>query len=797
MAWQEEELYSEEEEEEYSDEVSITVMPSSRDGFIHSDALQTFYDCALAFTINMGFDYSISKIYAEISHDVHQLTDECRLYSVESTLLTCELATRFKIRYFKNDSRREPTVDIKLSTVPQEVVGRVRYNFTSREFLPCEELLIDLLTLPSQAMLKEDLRLLEEKRAAENNGRRETTSDEQSPDGLEGCEDVISQEELQKLDSQPNPFNFSERVSQTSKCITQDEAVQTDPPPSTTFCVNVGASDIYDAYERDYVKKQAIELQLEEKSNDKSSKKQEKEASSQQASQLSAPTPIAGPSEASSADSIFPHLNSDQLKDLSFTVKIIERMVNQNTYDEIVQDFRFWEDQSDDFRGREGSLLPLWRFSSAALSAVPGYWCGRNAVLSERVRGLLVTGISFSTVYSDFFAASFSSAESVGSEGAGAVCLYSFKNPSHPEQVVLVQYGVTALQFHPRMTTLLVVGLSNGDVAVYDVTPSQELTKICSSAVTGKHLLSITQQLQDLNWPCTHPRPLKPLLLHERCRAQVRWTHTGCGEKLSFISSSLDGRVTQWKVVGVALQATDLLHFPCSGAPSSQLCQDASTKRTSPSEGTSSRISDVSSSVQNDQVVLEVKPDDDSVLLLGATSGAVFQCSTASTVHSLVRYSAHCAPLRALAWNCHNFRVFLTASMDGTLKVWLQNHLAPLVVMSLGGPVAAVVWAPYSSTVIVAATDEGRLFVYDLNVRRCRPLCSQPLPQKKRILVASIAVSPHHPVAIVGGERGYLASFKLSPNLRRPHKEAKGADEQKLKEIEIAKIERIIATNRG
>lgn len=29
--------------------------------------------------------------------------------------------------------------------------------------------------------------------------------------------DMVSQDELSKLDSQPNPFNFSERVSQTNR----------------------------------------------------------------------------------------------------------------------------------------------------------------------------------------------------------------------------------------------------------------------------------------------------------------------------------------------------------------------------------------------------------------------------------------------------------------------------------------------------------------------------------------------------------------------------------------------------
>ena len=42
----------------------------------------------------------------------------------------------------------------------------------------------------------------------------------------------------------------------------------------------------------------------------------------------------------------------------------LERMVNQNAEDEIFQDFKYWEDASDAFREGEGSLLPLWRFST-------------------------------------------------------------------------------------------------------------------------------------------------------------------------------------------------------------------------------------------------------------------------------------------------------------------------------------------------------------------------------------------------------------------------------------------------
>lgn len=60
-------------------------------------------------------------------------------------------------------------------------------------------------------------------------------------------------------------------------------------------------------------------------------------------------------------------------------------MANQNMYEEITADFKYWEDASDAFRQGEGSLLPLWRFTSdkarrrqvrARLPGVCGAWRG-------------------------------------------------------------------------------------------------------------------------------------------------------------------------------------------------------------------------------------------------------------------------------------------------------------------------------------------------------------------------------------------------------------------------------------
>jgi len=39
--------------------------------------------------------------------------------------------------------------------------------------------------------------------------------------------------------------------------------------------------------------------------------------------------------------------------------RVIERMLNQNTFDEIAQDFEYWEDAADEYREPEGTVSVL------------------------------------------------------------------------------------------------------------------------------------------------------------------------------------------------------------------------------------------------------------------------------------------------------------------------------------------------------------------------------------------------------------------------------------------------------
>jgi dynein intermediate chain 1 len=59
-------------------------------------------------------------------------------------------------------------------------------------------------------------------------------------------------------------------------------------------------------------------------------------------------------------------------------------------------------------------------------------------------------------------------------------------------------------------------------------------------------------------------------------------------------------------------------------------------------------------------------------------------------------------------------------------QVWdVAQQQAPLLSFDLGAVVGDVAWAPYSSTVFAAVTDEGRVAVFDVAQNRQLPLCVQ------------------------------------------------------------------------
>ena len=70
---------------------------------------------------------------------------------------------------------------------------------------------------------------------------------------------------------------------------------------------------------------------------------------------------------------------------------------------------------------------------------------------------------------------------------SGLICIFSLKNPSHPEFTFTTDSGVMALHFHPEYANLLAVGCYDGSVLVYDVHTGLDEPIYRATVQTGKH----------------------------------------------------------------------------------------------------------------------------------------------------------------------------------------------------------------------------------------------------------------------------------------------------------------------
>lgn len=300
-----------------------------------------------------------------------------------------------------------------------------------------------------------------------------------------------------QFESGKNQFNYSERAAQTYTNPLRKRSVETEPPPVVSFMATVTQWEIYDTFMDAYEQHQREQIQLQ-----KVAQKKEKDEKEGGGDTIAAPTPAGGGGSSSSGAGGGKGKGDDMVHSAAMgkTLRIIERMVNQNADDEIFHDFKYWEDASDQFREGEGSLLPLWRFSS------------------ERAKKKQVTAVCWNPRFSDLFAIGFGSYDFL-KQGSGVVCCYSLKNSSHPEFTFTTESGVMCLDFHPQQTALLAVGCYDGTVIVYDVRNKANRPIYTSTIKTGKHT--------DPVW-------------------QVNWQEEDLAKELNFYSISSDGRVANW-----------------------------------------------------------------------------------------------------------------------------------------------------------------------------------------------------------------------------------------------------------
>ncbi|CAH1797516.1 unnamed protein product [Owenia fusiformis] len=534
--------------------------------------------------------------------------------------------------------------------------------------------------------------------AADGEKPAEETKEEGT--GEDGATTPAPPEGAKKL---TNQFNYSERASQTYNNPFRERGTVTEPPPRATFCANVTQWEIFDAYQED---------------QDKQEKNKEKKV-----------VPGRQQEEKARKKLTVMDAQGDDISRVSRASKIIERMVNQNSYDDVSQDFKYWEDVSDDFRDQEGTLLPLWKFSF------------------DRAKKLAVTSLCWNPKYKDFFAVGHGSYDFM-KQTRGMILFYSLKNPSYPEKIYSTESGVMSLDIHPEHPYLLAVGFYDGSVGVYNVTESRTTPMYLSTAKNGKHT--------DPVW-------------------QVRWQKDDLDNNLNFFSVSSDGRVVSWTLVKNELHYNDVIKLALPESPSDG---PDGTKLFTLGCGTS----------------FDFHRQTDYLFLVGTEEGKIHKCSKAYSSQFLDTIQAHHMAVYKVVWNHFHPNIFITCSADWSVKIWDHKQTKdPMFTFDLNSSVGDVAWAPYASTIFAAVTADGKVHVYDLSINKYEAICEQTVVQKKKTKLTHVSFNPIHPILIVGDDRGYVTSLKLSPNLRKMPKVKKGEAPPDRTEQEIAKMDKLLA----
>ena len=454
----------------------------------------------------------------------------------------------------------------------------------------------------------------------EGGGGDEVATKAEEPSAAQGAKKLMNQ------------FNFSERATQTLNNPHRAIGTMTEPPPRAGFSANANQWEIHDAYVEE-LERQQREKDAKEKKKPKDDGKRRKTGQ-----QADGQTSVSG----SGQDEAW----LMGLPALSEKVHILYRMVNQNTFDDVMQDFKYYEDPSDEYRQQQGTLLPLWRFSY------------------DRAKRSAVTALSISPQYPDLIAVGYGS-YNFSKPTTGMLCFYTMKNPSVPEFVFILDSGIMCLDLHPEQAHLAAIGLYSGAVAVVDVRkPASTQPAYLSTAATGKHT--------DPVW-------------------QVRWQADDPEQRHNFFSVASDGYVMRWTLCKnqlvpmkvIALQMDSSAAVGPSGTHLKQLgC------------GT----------------CIDFRHGAEHIYLVGTEEGIIHKCSKTFSVKALDSFRAHQVAIYAVRWNSFHERIFATCSADWMVKIWDEDHLEkPLFVFDLNNAVSDVAWSPYSATVFAAATVDGKV----------------------------------------------------------------------------------------
>ncbi|UJR28757.1 hypothetical protein I4U23_009983 [Adineta vaga] len=394
--------------------------------------------------------------------------------------------------------------------------------------------------------------------------------------------------------------------------------------------------------------------------------------------------------------------HKNQLPEIDVDAFIMERILNLNVYhkkqavyqglDAMFDVNRLSVITNDDntyFHSRKNSsfmktmtvtLKRLWNYASFLTH-------GRNVSClcwNERNHNLLAVG------YGKF---------QYNDEKEGLVCCWNVKNLEFPERYYQTDGGVTSLSFSHKRPNLLTVGLFNGNICIFDLNQNNTSAIVDTYEYIHKHTSPV--------W-------------------QIAWSEQDHSTEIDtievLISISSDSRITQW-ILRKDFEATDLM----------RLKPHVSSELSENNNGIHTNTSFVGG------LCFDIHPNDKTIYLCGTDNGLIHRCSTLYNEKYLESYIGHTGPIYKVHWSPFVENIFLSASADWTIRLWMIEHYQACMIFSSSNSKMFfdVIWSPKSldpiyiancpeqltltsiayatdSDCILVGTSDGAVWVYHL-----------------------------------------------------------------------------------
>eukprot|EP00884_Botryococcus_braunii_P016707 jgi/Botrbrau1/371/Bobra.110_2s0027.1 len=267
--------------------------------------------------------------------------------------------------------------------------------------------------------------------------------------------------------------------------------------------------------------------------------------------------------------------------------------------------------------------------------------------------GLVVTCITWNKVQGDLLAVGYGS-RAFGPPRKGRVSVWSVKNPEQPLWSCQTSSGVTCLDFSHHNPNMLAAGLRSGCLKVYDVKLRQGGPLMASKVGGAGH--------GDPIW-------------------QVQWVDCGSerGEALTTIAT--DGYVIRWSIAQ-GLEPRRLMQLKRVNSKKAEPNTSSSpTATVVPPPASQGRAPKTEALITRHSggFCLDFQGPDGSLYIAGTDEGLIHKCSTAYLEQSLGLYSGHLAPVYRVQWSPFCPGIFLSASADWTMNIWVDSKDTPVL----------------------------------------------------------------------------------------------------------------------